>query len=714
MDDLFSLANKTKTATSPLTENEAAEELKRLRSEIRYHNDLYYNQDNPAISDGDYDALLEKLVELEDQFPNLGNADSPTQTVGATPSKGFQKFDHLVPMLSLGNAFSDEDVYDFVARIKRFLGLDDTTSVAITAEPKIDGLGLSLHYKDGILIRGVTRGDGRTGEDITTNTMTIDNIPKILPKDVPQEIEIRGEVYMDRDDFLDLNKEQEKEGNKLFANPRNAAAGSLRQLDSTITAKRPLKFIAYAFGHVPDGEQSLAETQWGLRDVLKKWGFAANDPAKLCQNVQQMLDYYSHILETRPTMPHEIDGIVYKVDRLDWQERLGFVSRAPRWATAHKFPAEKAITTIENIDIQVGRTGVLTPVARLAPVSVGGVMVSNATLHNGDEIERKDIRIGDTVVIQRAGDVIPQVVEVIKEKRPNTSEAYIFEKENPICPICNSKTFREEGEVAWRCSGGLICPAQAVERLKHFVSRNAFDIEGMGDKVVRQFFDLGWIRKPSDIFTLQKKDAQRLEKLSNLEGWGDKSADNLFDAIKKRSKNIDFDRFIFALGIRQVGQATAKRLSQQYITPQDLQKAMIEAKNHDSLAYQNLINIEDIGPSVADDLTAFFSEPHNIEEYKKLALGEDKLLEINPYEQPEGFDTSPISGKTVVFTGTLPTLSRAEAKATAERLGAKVAGSVSKKTNYVVAGSDAGSKLKKAQELGISILSEEEWKNLIS
>ncbi len=682
------------------------EEVTTLRHQIRHHNDLYYNQDSPEISDAAYDKLWRRLSELEELYPDLITPDSPTQTIGTVVSKGFEKFTHKVPMLSLSNTFTDKDVSDFVNRIRRFLGLSNDDTITITAEPKIDGLGLSLHYKDGQLIAGVTRGDGQTGENITTNVMTIDNIPKNLPADAPTEIEIRGEVYMDRADFIALNKRQEEQGDKLFANPRNAAAGSLRQLDCTITARRPLKFIAYAFGYVPNGEQSIAPTQWGLRETLNSWGFAANNPAQQCQSVKDMLNYYNTVLEKRPKMPHEIDGIVYKVDRLDWQERLGFVSRAPRWATAHKFPAEKAITTIEQIDIQVGRTGVLTPVARLSPISVGGVIVSNATLHNEDEIRRKDSRVGDTVVIQRAGDVIPQILEVLREKRPAGAEEFTFPK---TCPECGSEVFREEGEVAWRCSGGLICPAQVVERLKHFVSRNAFDIEGMGDKVVKQFYTLEWILKPSDIFNLRDKEANGFVKLRNLEGWGDKSADNLFDAIDQR-RTIAFERFIYALGIRQIGQATSKRLAQQYSDLATLTEAMNEAADHDSPAYQTLINIEDIGPSVASDLIAFFKEEHNIEELNLLS----QALNIVPYTRPEGFDTSAISGKTVVFTGTLPSLSRAEAKATAERLGAKVAGSVSKKTDYVIAGTDAGSKLKKAEELGVSILSEAEWKNLIS
>ncbi len=682
------------------------EEISDLKNQIEYHNDLYYNQDAPEISDAEYDLLWQKLLKLEKENPHLQTPDSPTQKVGAQVKKGFEKFKHKVDMLSLSNVFNEEDVADFISRIQRFLNLDHQEQIHITAEPKIDGLGLSLHYKNGELISGVTRGDGKIGENVTRNIMTIATIPHHLSGEYPEYVEIRGEVYMDRVDFLQLNETQEENDQKVFANPRNAAAGSLRQLDASITKNRPLKFIAYAFGYIKDSDkEQLSKTQWGLREILKNWGFSINDPAKLCYDLKDMMNYYSNILEKRTDIPYDIDGIVYKIDRIDWQKRLGYVSRSPRWATAHKFPAEKAVTRIKDIDIQIGRTGVLTPVARLEPITVGGVIVSNATLHNADEIKRKDIRIHDTVVIQRAGDVIPQVVKVLLDKRPTDTQIFTFPKQ---CPECQSDIIKEDDEVAWRCSGGFLCPAQIIERLKHFVSRNALNIEGMGGKVIQQFYQLDWIKNPSDIFSLRRREKSELVRIHCLDGWGEKSANKLLDAIDQ-SREISFARFIFALGIRQVGEATSKRLAHRYLNLDNLKNQLSLIHSGDTLAYQELINIEDIGPSVAKDLITFFNDPYNLTEINAL----NDALDIQPYKENPQAIASPIRNKIVVFTGTMSNSSRAEAKAKAERLGAKVASSVSKKTDYVIAGSDAGSKLKKAQELNVTVLSEKDWENLI-
>lgn len=669
----------------------------KLSKEIKEHDALYYQKDAPKISDAEYDKLRQELESLEDKHSELKTVDSPTQTVGAAPSKGFSKVTHALPMLSLGNAFSDEDVQDFIDRVKRFLGTEEP--IKFLGEQKIDGLSCSLRYENGRFVQAATRGDGSVGENITANINTINSIPKELPKDAPDIVEVRGEVYMAKSDFETLNKTRAENEEAVFANPRNAAAGSLRQLDPSVTAKRTLKMFGYALGEM---SAPIADTQEGIRAVLSKWGFDVPEPSVVTDSIDGLITYYKKIEELRPSLEYDIDGIVYKVDDLALQERLGQVSRAPRWATAHKFPAEKAITVVEGIDIQVGRTGALTPVARLTPVNVGGVMVSNATLHNEDEIKRKDVRVGDTVKIQRAGDVIPQVLEVLKDKRPTGSVEFTMPD---TCPECGSLAIREGDDVVKRCTGGLICPAQMVERLKHFVSKNAFDIDGMGDKVVRQFFEDGWIKSPADIFKIKKNHG---EELKQKEGWGALSAQNLFDAINKK-REIGLDRFIYALGIRQVGQATAKRLAQVYGNLERLKTAMIKAQDHESESYSDLINIEDIGPAVADDLIGFFAEDHNTEVLGALL----KELQIEDYVDNRQSDTA-VSGKTVVFTGTLETLSRAEAKAQAERLGAKVSGSVSKKTDYVVAGADAGSKLKKATELGVTVLSEEEWKDLIA
>ncbi len=675
---------------------------KELSKEILKHDQKYYDDDNPELSDSDYDALRQELLEIENKYPELISKNSPSQKVGIKPSKGFKKIKHKVPMLSLGNVFSEEDLNDFLQRVRKFLGVSDSEVLEIAAEPKIDGLSCSIRYEKGELIYAATRGDGYEGEDITENVKTISDIPHQLKGNYPDILEIRGEVYMRRDDFLKLNEKQEEQKKQKFANPRNAAAGSLRQLDTKITASRPLYFFGYALGEISDNN---FKTQWKMRESIASWGFSEAKPAALCSSLEEILEYYNLINEQRAGLNYEIDGVVYKVNNLNYQERLGFVSRAPRWATAHKFPAEKAVTVLKDIDIQVGRTGVLTPVARLEPITVGGVVVSNATLHNEDEIRRKDARIGDHVTIQRAGDVIPQVVNVLLDKRPGNTQPYKFPH---TCPVCNSQAIREEGEVAWRCTGGLICDAQAVERLKHFVSRLAFDIDGLGAKIIQQFWEEGLIKNPADIFTLEKRDQLSLTKIRNREGWGETSAQNLFQSVRD-SREIDFNRFIYALGIRQIGEATAKRLAAFYQNLDMLTSKMIEAQNHENQAYEDLINIEDIGPSTADDLIGFFSEPHNQDILRAL----EEHVEIKPYKAPSDLNEA-VSGKTVVFTGTLTKFTRAEAKAKAENLGVKVAGSVSKKTDYLVAGEDAGSKLKKAKELEVEILSEDDWLNLIA
>lgn len=676
----------------------AREEHKKLVEKIDYHDRKYHGEDAPEISDADYDYLRKQLETLEFQYPELASEHSPTRKVGAAPAAGFEKVTHKLPMLSLGNAFSAEDMHDFFRRLRRFLNLDEGETLELVGEQKIDGLSCSLRYENRQLIQAATRGDGSVGENITLNIKTLDHLPHTLPEDAPDIIEVRGEVYMRHVDFETLNKAREEGGQALFANPRNAAAGSLRQLDPSVTAKRPLRFFGYAIGEI---SAPFAETQDGVRQALERFGFDIPEPHVLSDDPESLLAYHEKMMEERAELAYDIDGIVYKVNRLDWQERLGQVSRAPRWAIAFKFPAEKAITKVNEIRVQVGRTGALTPVAELEPVTVGGVVVSRATLHNEDEIKRKDIREGDTVEIQRAGDVIPQVLRVLEDKRPKDSKPFDFPDH---CPECGSLAIREEGEVVKRCTGGLVCPAQIVERLKHFVSKSAFDIDGMGDKVVRQLWDLGWLKSPVDIFYLQERHESEMKQ---LEGWGDLSAKNLFEAIEKK-REITLDRFIYSLGIRQIGQATAKRLAGHFRSLPSLRKACITARDRDSDAYSDLLSIEDIGPAVADDLIGFFEEEHNLEILAQLT----DILTIPDFEAV-GQTDSAVSGMTVVFTGTLETMSRSEAKAQAERLGAKVSGSVSKKTDYVVAGADAGSKLKKAKELGVSVLSEAEWQALV-
>jgi DNA ligase (NAD+) len=691
-----------------LDEAEAAAELARLAAEIAHHDELYYRKDAPEISDAEYDALRARNERIEARFPHLVRDDSPSLRVGAPPVEAFGKVVHKVPMLSLGNVFDEEGLREFVDRIRRFLGLTSIEGLAFTAEPKIDGLSVTLRYEGGRLVQGATRGDGYQGENVTANVRTIADIPKqILTRGFPDPFELRGEVYMSRSAFQRLNEAQAAQGERLFANPRNAAAGSLRQLDPAVTAKRPLRFFAYGWGEVAEFP---AETQWDAYQILRAWGFPLNPLVRLTHSIEEMLETYRDIESGRAGLDYDIDGIVYKLNRLDLQRRLGFVSRSPRFAIAHKFPAEKATTVLRGIDIQVGRTGALTPVAKLDPVTVGGVVVQNATLHNEDEIARKDVRIGDTVIVQRAGDVIPQILGVVQEKRPKGAKRFVFPQ---VCPACGSRASREinpktgKEDAVRRCTGGLICPAQRVERLKHFVSRNAFDIEGLGEKRIQELYDDKIIQSPPDIFTLAAQDERAAAKLADREGWGELSVRNLFAAIEAR-RNVKLDRFIYALGIRHVGETTARLLARNYGSAEAFFEAMrAAAADRDGEAFAALDNIEGIGPTVAAAIADFFAEKHNVEVVGAL------LKEVRP-EPLEAVDhASPISGKTVVFTGTLERMTRSEAKAKAERLGAKVAGSVSRNTDFVVAGPGAGSKLKNAEALGVKVLSEEDWLKLI-
>jgi DNA ligase (NAD+) len=688
-------------AVDKLTEAQAKAELARLAAELARHDKLYYQKDAPEISDAAYDALRKRNLAIESRFPALIRPDSPSLRVGAAPAAAFGKVRHALPMLSLDNAFEEQDVRDFADRIRRFLGLKPEQAIELVAEPKIDGLSISLRYEKGRFVQGATRGDGETGEDVTTNLRTLDDIPNHLKgRDAPDVLEVRGEVYMQRADFLKLNERRAKDEEPLFANPRNAAAGSLRQLDPKITAKRPLRFFAYALGEV---SAVVARSHWDLLARLRHWGFHVNPLAKLCDSVDGVLEFYRGIADKRAALGYEIDGVVYKVDRFDWQERLGMVSRAPRWAIAHKFPAEQARTKLRDITIQVGRTGTLTPVAELEPVTVGGVVVSRATLHNEDEIKRKDVRIGDTVIVQRAGDVIPQIIGVVLSERPKRTQEYEFPHK---CPVCGSKAVRVEGEVARRCTGGLVCAAQVVERLRHFTSRNAFDIEGLGWERVEAFHQDGLIKVPGDIFRLKN----HANAIREREGWGEKSVEKLLSAIEARRK-ISLERFIYALGIRQVGEATAKLLARHYRTLETWRKSMEAAvKDSDGDAAHELDAISQIGPSVAADILAFFAEAHNRETLDDLnRVG----VEVEAAAAPARAANSPVAGKTVVFTGTLETMTRPEAKARAEQLGANVTESVSKRTDYVVAGAEAGSKATKAKALGVTMLSEQDWLKLI-
>lgn len=700
-----------KTALQELSEEEAKAELARLADLLGRANAAYHTQDAPDLSDAEYDRLKRRNQAIEERFPGLKRADSPSDKVGAAPAEGFGKVRHDVAMLSLGNAFEDEDVVDFDARIRKYLGLPGGTPLAFTAEPKIDGLSLSLRYENGDLVQAATRGDGAVGENVTANARTIDTIPTRI-KGAPALLEVRGEVYMRHDDFDALNARQTANGGKTFANPRNAAAGSLRQLDAEITRARPLAFFAYAWGAL---SAPLAETQFQAIERLKAFGFDTNPLTTLCDGPQEMIAHYRKIEEQRATLGYDIDGVVYKVNDLALQDRLGFRSTTPRWAIAHKFPAELAWTRLEDITIQVGRTGALSPVARLHPVTVGGVVVSNATLHNEDYIkgldskgarirEGKDIRVGDWVQVYRAGDVIPKIADVDLGKRPEDARAYIYPT---TCPECGSDAIREEGDAVRRCTGGLICPAQAVEKLKHFVSRAAFDIDGLGAKQVEQFYADGWIAEPADIFTLKARYGSGMQQLKNREGWGEKSADKLFQAIEDKRK-IPLSRLIFALGIRHVGEAASNLIAQHYGSWTAFEAAMGHAKSGDGPAWDDLIGVDGVGQVMAQSLVSTFAQEAERASIDRLVAE----LSVQDVARPDT-EGSPVAGKTVVFTGTLEKMTRAEAKARAERLGAKVSGSVSAKTDILVAGPGAGSKAKKAADLGIQTLDEDGWLALI-
>lgn len=685
-----------------MTEEEAKAELERIAKEMAKSDIAYYQNDEPYLSDAEYDALKRRNAELEAVFPQLVRADSPSKKIGAPLQSGFGKVPHRFPMLSLGDVFSIEEVEDFIAGVKRFLNTE--SDIAFMCEPKIDGLSFTARYENGIFVQGATRGDGTTGEDITANLRTLAQLPPKIEGKVPAVLEVRGEVYMSKSDFFELNRKNEAEGKKIFANPRNAAAGSLRQLDPNVTRERNLSLFAYTWGEV-------SERPWDSQEDffkhLRQWGFPTNPNNRLCRSVREIEDFFKNLMQIRASLAYDIDGVVYKVNDIPLQERLGFLTRTPRWAIAHKFPAEQAVTTIKDIRIQVGRTGALTPVADLEPINVGGVMVAHATLHNEDEIKRKDIRIGDSVVIQRAGDVIPQVVSVVLEKRPENSREYDFPQ---TCPQCGAHAIREEDEAVRRCTGGLTCPAQAIERLKHFVSRDAMDIDGLGAKIIEDFYHEGIIRNPVDIFTLEQRNGGAGDDLfssrdglhlENRDGWGKKSVENLFTAINRRRK-VPLARFIYALGIRQVGSATARLIAQNFVSWAAFAADM---KNGNT---EKLLSIDGIGEAMAQDMVEFFKEEHNLKTIDLL------LREVTAEDFADLIRSdSPLSGKTVVFTGTLAKLTRAEAKAKALSAGAKVAGSVSKNTDYVVLGADAGSKAAKAAELGIKILSEEQFVALL-
>lgn len=702
------------TPVASLSREQAKAELERLKALIEDANRKYFSEDAPDISDAEYDALKQRNQAIEARFPDLKLAESPSGKIGAPVSETFSKIRHEVRMLSLGNAFSDSDVMDFDARIRKYLGMGSKDPLTYIAEPKIDGLSLSLRYEKGVLIYAATRGDGETGENVTNNARTVDDIPEKL-KEAPDVLEVRGEVYMAHADFDDLNRRQREQGQKEFANPRNAAAGSLRQLDASVTASRPLRFFAYGWGAL---SEPLADTQSGAFERLAAVGFKVNPLSVICDGPKELLSHYREIEEQRALLGYDIDGVVYKVNDLDLQARLGFRSTTPRWAIAHKFPAEVAHTILEAIEIQVGRTGALSPVARLHPVTVGGVVVSNATLHNEDYIQGRDskgnpirdgrdIRVGDWVEVYRAGDVIPKVRDVDLSKRPADSKPYEFPTE---CPECGSPAVREEGDSVRRCTGGIICPAQSVEKLKHFVSRGAFDIDGLGAKQIEMFFhdrDLP-VREPADIFTLEERDAKNLSKLKNRDGWGEKSAENLFRAIEEK-RTIPLNRLIFGLGIRHVGESSATLLANRFGSWQAFTRTLDAVTDHQGPAWDELLSIDGVGPVMAATLVDTFHNPET-----RAAI--DRLMDFLTVEEvsaPSASD-SPIAGKTVVFTGTLEQMTRAEAKARAEALGAKVSGSVSAKTDYVVAGPGAGSKAKKAAELGVEILSESDWLALIA
>ncbi|MGG5810398.1 NAD-dependent DNA ligase LigA [Falsiroseomonas sp. CW058] len=695
-----------------LTEEEAGRELAALAAEIAHHDEAYHRQDAPEISDAEYDALVRRNRAIEARFPALLREDSPTRRVGAAAAEGFAKLRHGVPMLSLDNGFGDDDFREFLASIRRFLKLAPEEALAFVGEPKIDGLSVNLTYEDGRFVRGATRGDGAVGEDVTRNLLTLQDLPKHLPAPFPARIEIRGEVFCDKADFLAFRAQQqaaaaereerrargEKVGPAITipVNPRNFAAGSLRQLDPGITARRPLKLFAYAMG---EASEQPAETHWTWLERLRGWGFAVNPLSALLEGEEAALAFQRRMAETRADLAYDIDGVVYKLDRLDWQRRLGFVGRAPRWAIAWKFPAEQATTTLLDIEIQVGRTGALTPRAVMRPVGVGGVMVTHASLHNEDEIARKDVRIGDTVILQRAGDVIPQILGIVPERRPEGAQPFAFPDR---CPVCGSHAVRPEGEVVRRCTGGLTCAAQTVERLIHFTRRNAMDIEGLGVENIQALFDAGLVRGPADIFRLARHEAE----MRGWEGWGAKKIANLLAAIEAR-RQVPLERFIFALGIRRIGEANAKLLARHYHSFAEWRQRMVAATTIGSEAREELGSIQGIGPAIATELAEFFAEPHN-----RAAL-DDLAREVTPQDaEIAAAADSPFAGRTLVFTGTLGTMSRDEAEAQAERLGAKVTKSVSRKTDFVVVGADAGSKAAKAAELGVRVLTEAEWREM--
>ncbi len=705
-----------KIAPEDLSEAQAKAELKRLALEIGVADRRYYQEDKPTITDAAYDALRERNAAIEKRFPKLIRADSPSKRVGAAPARGFAKVRHAVPMLSLDNAFAEDDVRDFVARIRRFLKLGEHEKISFSAEPKIDGLSMSLRYEDGELVTAATRGDGTEGEDVTANIKTLKSVPhKLHGRNIPAVTEVRGEVYMTKADFLKLNERQKEAGETIFANPRNSAAGSLRQKDWRVTATRPLGFFAYAWGEM---SEMPADSQSGMIKWFEHCGFHTNPLTKTCHTVDDLLAFHRHIEERRAELKYDIDGVVYKVDRLDWQERLGFVSRSPRWAIAHKFPAERATTVLHDIEIQVGRTGALTPVGKLEPVGVGGVIVQNVTLHNEDYIKGiggdgepirggHDLRIGDAIIIQRAGDVIPQVVDVVIKKRPHGAKPYHFPKKCP-CPLKTDVVREvtatgEEGARA-RCTGEFACPFQKIEHLKLFASRRAFDIEGLGEKQVELFFEKGWVKEPADIFTLEERNDKI--RLQEEEGYGATSVRNLFNAIRER-RRISLDRFIYALGMRHVGETTALALARGYGSWRAFHDACVKITKGDEEAHTEMDAIDQIGDTVIDSIAAYFGESHN----KHIVENLSKQVTVTDVEKPK--TGSKISGKTVVFTGSLEKMTRDEAKAQAERLGAHAAGSVSKKTDLVVAGPGAGSKLTKAKELGIEVISEDEWLKLV-
>ena len=690
-------------AVERLTARQAEAELDRLAAEISAHDRRYYQDDAPIVSDAVYDALRKRNEAIERRFPELIRPDSPSRRVGAAPAQKFAKVRHSVPMLSLGNAFSDDEITEFVERVRRFLRVPSDQKIVFTAEPKIDGLSCTLRYERGRLTRGATRGDGTEGEDVTPNVRTLADIPKELRGKAPEICEVRGEVYMTKSAFLALNERQKTAGKQIFANPRNSAAGSLRQLDPAITARRPLGFFAYSWGEM---SEMPAQTQSGMVKWFGQRGFKTNPLMKLCSSIEAMLAFHHDIEAQRATLDYDIDGVVYKVDRLDWQQRLGFVSRNPRWAIAHKFPAEKAITVIKAIDIQVGRTGAITPIARLEPVTVGGVVVSNATLHNEDEIERLGVRVGDTVTIQRAGDVIPQVLGVVADK-PRGAKPYRIPKTCP-CPLKTAVVREaiaggEEGARS-RCTGEFACPFQRIEHLRHFVSRRAFDIEGLGEKQIALFFEQGWVKEPAEIFTLEQRNSKI--RLDEHEGFGETSVRNLFNSINARRK-ISLERFIYSLGMRHVGETTARELARGYGSWDAFHQACVQVAAGNGETRMEMDNLDQIGDTVIDSIAAYFGEEHNRRIVERLT----DQVDILPAERPAS--DSPVVGKTIVFTGALEKMTRDEAKAMAERLGAHVAGSVSKKTHYVVAGPGAGSKLAKAKEAGVQVLTEDEWFALV-